>query len=127
VQLVLLSNRLLAYEGDVAVRHLLEVERDGCEMTILQELRREFHGRPYERSALELIKAAYDGPFGKNTEDLQSMFCSELFAEVWQRMAILSEDVPSNEYDPADWGEDRSHRKLRLLRGRLGPEIPLTA
>lgn len=125
VQLVLLLNRLQAYRGDVAIRHLLDVERDARTMRTLLDLRHEFHGRPYEKDELELIRSAYDGPGGRNTEDLQSIFCSELVAECWQRLGLLTEDVPSNEYSPADFGEDRSDKKLRLLRGRLGPEIHL--
>ena len=83
-------------------------------------LRREVAGREYEQDTLELIKAAYDGPFGHNEEDISSLFCSELVAEAYQRLGLLSEEKPSNEYTPADFSEKRD---IALLAGSLGPEI----
>ncbi len=69
---------------------------------------------------MELVKAAYDGPFGRNTEDLSSLFCSELVAEAYQRLGLLSEAKPANEYTPADFSEKK---ELQLLAGTLGNEI----
>lgn len=77
-------------------------------------------GREYEQDQIELIKAAYDGPLGRNSEDLTSLFCSELVAEAYQRLGLLSEEKPSNEYTPAEFSEKR---QLKLLKGSLGKEI----
>ena len=120
VQLVPLSARINRYDGDIAVRRLQGVEIGADDIRKLMQLRREIAGREYEQDKIELIKAAYDGPFGRNEEDLSSVFCSELVAEAYQRLGLLAEDKPSNEYVPADFSEKRG---LQLLKGSLGPEI----
>ena len=89
----------------------------------LMAFRKELRGRNYERSKLELLKAAYDGTFSQNREDLSSIFCSELVAEAYQRLGLFTESRPSNEYRP----EDFSSKKLRNLQNgySLGDEIIL--
>lgn len=82
----------------------------------LRKLRLELRGKPYEKNTSELIRSAYDGPFGENIEDLSSLFCSELVAEAYQRMGLLDEDVPSNEYSPVDFSSEAKDG-LALLRG----------
>lgn len=119
VQLSPLSHRITAYEGDVAIRHL-EVARTPAMLASLNALRQEVKGRSYEKSHLQLLKSAYDGPFGDNKDDLSSLFCSELIAEAYQRMGLLPGQPPPNEYTPKDFSEAHS---LPLLRGRLGPEL----
>jgi hypothetical protein len=112
VQRVELSERLercFAKGYDIAVRPLnrllsVDMQRD------LDAFRHEVSGRPYEKSKLELIKSLYDGVLGKNKEDLSSLFCSEMVAEAYQRMGLLSEDKPSNEYTPKDFSNERTLR-----------------
>ena len=96
------------------------VEFDSENVKDLMQLRKELAGKEYEKDTLELIKAAYDGPFGHNEEDLSSLFCSELVAEAYQRLGLLNNEKPSNEYTPADFSEKRG---LELLRGKLEPEM----
>ncbi len=122
VQLVPLSARVNMYDGDIVIRKLEGVTFDNNDIKKLMEFRREVTGRPYEQDIIELIKAAYDGPFGLNTEDLSSLFCSELVAEAYQRLGLLDESIPSNEYTPRDFSEKG---KLKLLKGRLSEEILL--
>jgi hypothetical protein len=122
VQLVPLSARIQSYGGDIAVRQLSGVELAQEDARELMQLRRDIAGRPYEEDKIELIKAAYDGPLGRNAEDLSSLFCSELVAEAYQRLGLLDETKHSNEYTPADFSEDED---LDLLRGGLGAEIIL--
>lgn len=98
VQLVPLSSRIEGYDGEVAVRQLEGVSFDNDDNKNLMQLRRELAGREYEQNKIELIKAAYDGPLGRNSEDLTSLFCSELVAEAYQRLGLLSEDKRSSEY-----------------------------
>lgn len=124
VQLVPLSARVNDYDGDIAVRQLEEVSFAEGDVKRLMELRRRLSGKPYEKDTIELIKAAYEGPFGRNSEDLTSLFCSELVAEAYQCLGLLSDKKPSNEYVPADFSEKR---ELALLKGRLGKEILLKA
>ena len=84
------------------MRHL-DTPRTAAFLKKLAEFRAEVRNRPYEKDQLELIKAAYDGPWGNNQPDLSSIFCSELVAEAYQRLGLLSRKIPANEFTPADW------------------------
>ena len=67
---------------------------------------RKMHTRGYEKHTLELILSAYDGPFGKNTENMSSVFCSELIAHTMKKGAkpsLLPTSEPCNEFTPADF------------------------
>ncbi len=118
VQLTPLRRRIAGYDGDIAIRNL-EVERTPAMYEALNGLRQEVKGRPYEKSRLQLLRSAYDGPFGNNHEDLSSLFCSELIAEAYQRMGLLPETPHASEYTPRDFSDAGG---LVLLKGRLGPE-----
>ncbi len=120
VQLVPLSARVNGYDGDIAVRSLDGVSNNQINIAALMDLRRDVTGRPYEESKIELVKAAYDRPLGRNSEDLSSLFCSELVAEAYQRLGLLDERKPSNEYTPADFSDKYD---LSLLVGSLRDEI----
>lgn len=124
VQLVPLSSRIEGYEGEIAVRQLEGVTFDSEDVKNLMQLRRELAGREYEQNKIELIKAAYDGILGRNSEDLTSLFCSELVAEAYQRLGLLGDEKHSNEYTPSDFSEKKG---LKLLEGALGKEILLRA
>lgn len=119
VQLVPLSARIRSYDGDVGVR-FLDPGLDVADRLALGEFRREIGQRPYEQSKLELFRAAYDGPFGANaTEDVSSLFCSELIAETYQRIGLLDNTgTPSNEYTPKDFATMRlaSNHKLSEIQ-----------
>ena len=120
VQIVPLSARLESYDGDVAVRRAvqsLSVEQR-CDLAVL---RAAYKGRPYEESLCELASAAYDGPFGENTRDVSSLFCSELVAEAFIKFGWLppQSKKPSNEYTPGDFAcinvPDGTHEHLERL------------
>jgi hypothetical protein len=123
VQLVPLSSRLDAYEGDVSIRHLEGVVFDDADVAGLMRLRRDLRTRPYERHFADLVQAAYDGPLGDREEDLSSLFCSELVAEAYQTLGLIDPRRASDEYVPADFSTSRE--RLPWLRGALGPEIPV--
>lgn len=124
VRLVMLSEYVKKYDVDVAVRHL-SVERTAKMLEGLMRFRKKVRGRPYEEDMVELIKAAYDGPFGQNVEDFSSIFCSELIAETYQKMGLLSGKIPANEYTPGDFASDAKNR-LNLLKGaKLNKEVYL--
>jgi len=118
VQIVPLSERIKKYNGEASIRKL-QYDRTPDMLMQLSLLRKEVKNRPYEEDKIELIKSAYDGPFGDNVEDLSSLFCSELVAEAYQRMGLLGEDIPSNEYTPKDFSDKG---KIKLKKGSLGPE-----
>ena len=124
VQLVLLSERVRTYPGRIDVRHLSE-DLTQPQREALGEFRQRVKGRPYEQSRLELVKSAWDGGlFSDNTEDLSSLFCSELVAEALQACGVLDDgaEFPSNEFTPADFAGDA----LPLLGGlTLGDPVRL--
>lgn len=120
VQLVTLSERIRRYpDNNVGFRRLLGVERDDDSRQVVKKFRSEMTGRPYEKSKLELFRSSYDGVFGDNEENLSSLFCSELIAELYQRLGLLDEvpeGLPSNEYTPKAFGGD----KYELVDGSKG-------
>jgi len=123
VQLVPLSDRVQKYSGNISVRKLQGADLAKNSLRKLMELRKELKGKRYERNKIELFKSAYDGPFGQNSEDFSSIFCSELIAEAYQQLGLLTEEKPSNEYTPADFAEKR----MKALQGDfyLSEEITL--
>ncbi len=109
VQLNALSERISRYEGDVSLRPLSSPIGKSM-FNKLSHLRHKLSRRPYERDELELLRSVWDGIAGTNTEDLSSVFCSELVAEAYQSMGLLPEPpigLPSNEYTPLDFSEAR--------------------
>lgn len=123
VQLVPLSDRVQKYSGDIAVRRLKGGKLPNSSVKKLMKLRQSLRNKSYEKQKLELFMSAYDGPFGGNQEDLSSVFCSELVAEAYQCLGLLSEKKPANEFTPADFSE---RRMQDLKKGfYLGKEIIL--
>jgi len=124
VQTVPFSQRLTSYDGEIAIRKLVLLNEDICDRNkineVLMKFRYEVNGRPYEQNRFELIKSLYDGPFGLNAENLSSIFCSELVAECYQRIGLLDEDIPSNEYVPSQFS---SEHFLKLNNACLTHEI----
>lgn len=125
VRLVSLSERLATFEGAVAVRRLNRPLAP-AQLDRLADLLRQLRGRPYERRLLELLLSVSDRVDLKR-ENLTSLFCSELIAEILQGIGLL-EDIgqggrPSNEYTPRHFS---SACDLKLKLGfAFGPEIRL--
>ena len=117
VQLVPLSARLASYDGEVSIR-ALTTPLISSQRETLKAFRKEMTGRAYEEDKLELARSAYDGWGGGNREDLSSLFCSELVAEAFQRIGLLSEAIPSNEYTPKDFSTE-----ARKVMNTHGPEV----
>jgi len=111
VQISVLSKRIKEYDGYVAFRHL-KGRRTKATLSALGAFRKAMKGRKYETSKVELFKSAWDGWGGENKEDLSTVFCSELIAEAYQEMNILTENKPSNEFTPDDFA------KMVRLRGK---------
>lgn len=110
VQRVELSERLercFSKGYEISVRQLSKALSNDMVLA-LNSFRHEVSGRPYEKDKIELLKAAYDGIFGDNKEDLSSLFCSELVAEAYQKMGLLTEKMSSNEYIPKDFSTEKS-------------------
>jgi len=103
VQIVPLSTRIHQYDGSVWIAPIKRRLNDE-QIATLVRFRHEIQGKYYEQSMTELIKSAWDGPWGKNDADLSSIFCSELVAEAFQRIGLLPINPPANEYKPRDLG-----------------------
>ena len=121
VMLVPLAVRIRAYVGRVVVRRLRR-PLNKVELKILRDFRHEVKGRPYEKNWGELVKAGYDGPLGKNTQDLSSLFCSELFVEPWIRMGRIF-GLPSNEYVPGDFSDRNFNNFNNIWSNEVNLEI----
>ena len=127
VQLVGMRDRVDTYSGEkIAVRQLSK-SLSKEQIATLGSLRSKFAGKPYEESKIELLKAAADMLLPENREDLSSLFCSELVAEAYQRMGLLGEKKPSNEYTPEDFST-QADKPLKLKENfKLGSEILIRA
>lgn len=125
VQRVEFSERLercFAKGYEVSIRPLSKNLTDDM-VSSLNTFRHSMRGKPYEKSRIELIKSACDRIFSENKEDLSSLFCSELVAEAYQQMGLLTETTPSNEFTPKDFS---SEKNLRLERGySFGAEMAI--
>ncbi len=112
VMLVPLSIRLATYDGEFGLRRLEGGVLSQNSLNELMALRKRLQKVPYEKNKWEVFRAAYDGIFGDNEEDLSSLFCSELVAEAYQSLGLLPQDLPSNEYTPADFSQNRMKKLL---------------
>eukprot|EP01094_Clydonella_sp_ATCC50884_P004650 TRINITY_DN13686_c0_g1_i1.p1 TRINITY_DN13686_c0_g1~~TRINITY_DN13686_c0_g1_i1.p1 ORF type:complete len:710 (-),score=223.53 TRINITY_DN13686_c0_g1_i1:9-2138(-) len=93
-----LSSALKVYRANstIGVRRL-KVERTPEMLKALEGFMTEVEGRPYTRSLTELIRAAY----GTNeSEDTNSLFCSQLVAKALQRIGVISETYLCNNILP---------------------------
>ena len=70
-------------------------------------------GRSYEKKPLSMVRAFLGV---RNTEDLSSLFCSELVAGAYKAMGLLPEDRASADYLPVHFMWRNRHR-LPLQRG----------
>ena len=127
-----LQERLDAYRGGIAYRPLFQNGKNRGllpdDIAHFETIQTALAERPYERSHLELFKAAFDPKvfsydLALNDPDSSSLFCAELIAETYQRLGILPHTLPANEYVPSDFAQDH---QLPLQRGyELGAEITL--
>lgn len=115
VQLVPLSERIKVFNGDIGIR-CLKNKLTKHQLQRVSQLRHEFKGRPYEQNKIELILAALPGHID---EDLSSLFCSELIAEVLQEIILLSDGRPSNDYNPGDFDEGKTPELDNWYKGLL--------
>jgi hypothetical protein len=127
VRMVALSDRVKRYDGEAWVRPL-KVGTTPLNLQALSDLIEEVRGCSYERHYIQLIKAYWGGLVGQNTEDLSSLFCSELVAEAYQRMGVFAEPPegrPSNAYTPIDFSEERDISPYLLNKATLGKAFRL--
>jgi len=118
-KLVYLHDRIANYNGSAyAVRHL-EVERTPQMTDPLFEFVFEAHGLP-DPGAWKMLIEFLEGRILKKCAKLDNYFCSELVAETYIKMGLLSNEIPPNAYMPKDFSSDG---KINLVKGTLSEEI----
>ena len=132
VDLYDLQKRIADYDGAIAYRPLFQNGQQRgfglAEREAFDSIYDDLSGQPYETSKLELVNAAIDIEIAnyeltRNEPDLSSVFCAELLAETYQRLALLSRDKSANEYVPTDFGA--AHLEMLEKGYYLGKEIPI--
>jgi hypothetical protein len=97
----------------------LDMIRTGGMIDQLNRMFVEDHGLP-NPSEWKMIVEVAEGRLFDIQSRLDSYFCSELVAESYLKMGLLSTDRAVNAYMPKDFSSD-GH--LSLLKGRLEPEV----
>jgi len=106
VQVTKFNDRVAHYNGEVFVRHLKEPLSD-VQLKVFSAQMKKWHGTPYEKDNLQLIRAELDiFPWHRNETDESSMFCSELTAHVLQAMGLMPSVLPTNEFTPTDMAHE---------------------
>lgn len=111
-----LNRRLKFYlkGSTLGVRRLI-MSRTPEMKTALATFIKEVDGRPYKKNWMDLVRA-WQG--SHTSEDLSSIFCSELVAAAYKRMGLLSNDIPSNNFLPVDFALP-NNAKVKLTQGKL--------
>lgn len=118
VQCTYASGRIANYSGRVFWRPVM-LERAAESMDIqFIKLWADLNGAPYEQSRRELALSALNKWGGNYSENLNTVFCSELVAESWQRFGWFDEDVPSNQMCPAEFAA-KFPRGVRVTLGNI--------
>jgi hypothetical protein len=126
VRLTPLSDALAAYDGQVRLRRLSMIQT----MERRAAIRRfvgGMLGRPYEQNLLELIRSAWTAT-RNTTAAMDSVFCSELVAALYQHMDLLPELPPANNYTPEDFRKGGAVDQAMAALGvnaALGMEVDL--
>lgn len=111
VQLVPLDDRVLSYEGHVAIRRLQGVSPDAGRRRCLEQLMDAWRDRPYHNFVRRffgvLLCRDAGSPFRRGG------FCSELVAEVYRQWRLLPADRPAHHYVPRDFCHEEGHPQLR--------------
>ncbi|KAA9002421.1 hypothetical protein F4V43_13465 [Paenibacillus spiritus] len=128
-KLVKLEDRLRSYGSDVvpyvppryAVRPLV-MDRTTEMLDALRHLFTEIHGLP-NPGQWEMIWEVALGRLFHIRSQQDNYTCSELVAESYIRMGLLSQDSVVNGFMPKDFSSDGN---LELLKGRFGEEIEIS-
>ena len=110
---VIVCRRLKMYEG----RAKVILDRAG-----LEELMLEVNGLPFALQAKSMLKANYQFNRERFTD---SIFCSELVAEAYQRVGLLSEKRLSSNFTPRDFSS--SVETKLLVDARFCDEVRIRA
>ena len=105
VQVVELSARIRAYDGDaIGFRHV-DLPRGPRFERAIHRTRQRFVGSEYEKNRIQLAGAALE--FLQNEADASTLFCSEYLAYYWHGVRWLRQECAPNMFSPAEVaGED---------------------
>ena len=125
-QLVSLRERLLTYETDVYAWRQLRVARSPDMTRSIFEYVYKIHRLPFP-AQIEVIRRVIQTRFflrwWPRKPIYRSIFCTELIAETYMRMGLLTDRPPASAYLPLDFSE---RKRIPLLKGAsLGREILL--
>ncbi|WP_440904346.1 YiiX/YebB-like N1pC/P60 family cysteine hydrolase [Catenovulum sp. SX2] len=112
-----LSDRMISYRGKIGVRHLKGVEFSDDDMYQLKLAQFHFIDRQFETRKLEMLRACFKWLNNKE-ENLDTVFCSELVAELYQVMGLLTEEHNSNNFTPRSFA-----RNVPLDKGLLSDMV----
>lgn len=121
VQLVALDDRVVSYQGVVAVRRLQRVQTDAQARVDLETLIEAWRAKPYRNFIRQHLAGWMRGD--ESLSFRHGGFCSELVAEVYRRWSLLPLTRPAHHYVPRDFGCEHG---VRLLRGELSPTCLMT-
>jgi len=99
VQLNDLRETIKRYNGEVFVRRAIVQLED---RTKFQAQVERFYGTPYEENYGDLVGAEIDTIFDDHSVDFSSVFCSELVAELANKVMSAYLEYPPDEYTPTD-------------------------
>jgi hypothetical protein len=117
VRIVPLKKRLMNYKGTF-VLYKLNKELNDDQKNKIKEFYEKHKHKKFERSALQMVKSAFDGPLTReNKKDLSTIFCSELTAQVFINCGLLPQDKPSNEYTPSEFINSPLNDGYELIKG----------
>jgi len=105
VQLHPMSEWLRDYPGSVALRRL-HVARTPQMLCAVQRHVQRNHGVHYEQNPIEILYSALDFRlmrWADNRPDTSSMFCSELWGDLYNDMGLWNTLLAPNELTPRDW------------------------
>lgn len=125
-KLVVLQDRLSHYgdelkkykEARFAYRKL-DVKRTPGMLSILEGLMTSLHGIP-DPGFWEMIWEVFLGRILRIRVKLDHYFCSELIAETYCALGLISHEIPINAFMPSDFSDQG---KLRMMIGSLAPEV----
>lgn len=125
-KLVVLKERLEHYGDELKkfenanfAYRKLTLERTPEMMQILNELMVKLHGIP-DPGFWEMIWDVIKGRIFHIKVDLDKYFCSELVAQTYMSLGLISQEKPVNAYMPVDFSDQG---KLKLIKGVLASEV----
>ena len=117
VQLTPLYERVHNYNGSVGIRKLKGVDLSDESLYSLYLFKTFMIGIAFEDSFITFLAAIYPLPYGERYGDARKVYCSELIAQCYMEMGLLTRLPPSNKYAPSFFDETKENK---LLKGYLG-------